>query len=306
MADSFNKLFDKNQENICESQSKIGGSDVSVNSRQGVNNDNSNVLCETHIYCSQCGQRINKKSNYCRFCGSKVEHQEHCNPDTLDVCAQNQDIDCGVATSEEFGVKIERDTKLRKSTVANEIVSNLTMIGVALILWVLYMIGFVVYHSKDIAPVTETSSYFGESCYDKEIISGNWEFSWEKHLAMDVSSLSDKTNKFGIREVAGISSTDYLYISNLSPERALKEAQRQAKTKRISDEEFSELKQRAQSEAEKDRSSFNQEISDRRKQAYEEDLHNKMFWAAIIPLFAMIMGRYFILACKWVAKNKTD
>lgn len=297
MPESFNDLFDKeslldsNDERSLPTQENYdsAGTASLVTSTQ-----------QDYCFCSNCGKKIKADSKFCRFCGYKIEEPElHSSSTTSDVVSRHE-----VSTSGKLEVKIANEPKVRKSTVANEIVANLKMLCMAFLLWGIYMIGFVCYHSKDIAPVTETSSYFGESCYDEGFISGSWEFSWEKHLAQNIAYMG-KLTKMGIRETNYLGSSEYLFITNLSPERALEEAQRMARQKNIGQEEYNQIVERSKQQAKDDRDSFNQEISDRRKWAYEEDLHNHMLWSAIIALGLMIVGRYFIKACRWVAKNKT-
>lgn len=78
-----------------------------------------------------------------------------------------------------------------------------------------------------------------------------------------------------------------------------------ARQKDINQEEYEQLVEQAKESAKRDRESFNQEIADKRKWAYENDLHNHMLWSALMALGVFIVGRYFILSCKWVSRNKT-
>lgn len=310
MAESFNDLFedveDKNPVTPTPPPPPVNSSSNSHHSElQNINQD--------FIFCSECGQKIKSDSKFCRYCGAKVDEVYSSYSSTSQNIAENivatptePVIEHKISSAKPIEVKIKSDSSVKKSTIADEIIANLKMIGIALIIWVVYIVGFICYRSKDAAPLTETNSYYGESCYDPGILSGSWEFSWEKHLATKISYISTKKNKYGITEFNPLSSSEYLYLSNLTPSRALEEAKRQAKAKNITDEHFTQLTQEAKEEAKRDRNSFNDEISSIRKYAYEDELHSHMFWAAIISLSIMIIGRYLILACKWVSRNKSE
>lgn len=298
MSNSFNDLFEdgnKTDETIANQEKNSTSATSSI------------IGDATHhqdfFYCSNCGRKIKADSKFCRFCGSKMDEIEK---STQDLCVESVEKTNyhEVSARGKLEVKLSNDPKVKKSTIANEIVATLKMICFAFLLWGTYMICFICYHSKDVAPVTETSSYFGESCYDEGLISGSWEFSWEKHLARSIAYMG-KVNKYGIRETNPLSSSEYLFLSNLTPDRAIEEAQRMAHEKNISQEGYEQLVEQAKVSAKRDRESFNQEISDRRKWAYEDDLHNHMLWSALIALGIFILGRYLILSCRWVANNKT-
>ena len=307
MADTFNDLFD----NKGEDKTIIPPMPVNI-SESKYSNDTSNIMDE-YIYCSECGHKIKSSSKFCRYCGVKIEELSEISSTISPIQSEKNTelrsdsiLEHKISSAKPIEVKIKSEPTVKKSTVADEIMSNLKMIGVALFLWIIYIVGFVFYRAKDAAPLTETNSYFGESCYDTGVLTGNWEFNWEKHLATKVNYISTKKNKYGFSEFNPMSTSDYLYLSNLTPDRALEEAKRQAKVKHISDEEFAQLTEEAKNEAKKDRDSFNDEISSKRKYAYEEELHEHMLWAAIISLCITIVGRYFILACKWVSRNKSN
>ena len=92
----------------------------------------------------------------------------------------------------------------------------------------------------------------------------------------------------------------------MNQEEALNAADRKAKQKRIPNEVLDNLKKQAEKNALDDRNSFNEEISDIRKYAFEKDLQKHMLWSAIIALCVTILGRYLIKSIKWVSENKTE
>lgn len=267
-----------------------------------------------YIFCSECGKKIKLASKFCKYCGTKVDDEFSSSNSIPSMHTPVQKVDAltepilehTISTAKPIEVKIKSDSTIKKSTIADEIIANLKMIVLALIIWVVYIIGFICYRSRDAAPLTETDSYYGESCYDSGCMTGNWEFSWEKHLVSKLYYISNKLNKYGISEFNPLSVSDYLYISNLTPSQALEEAKRQAKAKNISDEYLAQLTQEAKNEAKHDIDSFNDEISRMRKNSYEDELRAHVLWAAVISLFVMIFGRYFILACKWLSRNKSE
>lgn len=308
MAETFNDLFEGN-EDVVPVPPPIPMVDASSQSHHSELLD----IQKDYIFCSECGQRIKSDSKFCRHCGAKVDDvcsSSNCSTSTNATIrkgsAQDEPIVEHKITSNTLEVKIKHDSSVKKSTIADEIVANLKMIGVALIIWVIYIVGFVFIRSNEAAPLTENCSYFGESCYDPVTITGNWEFSWEKHLAININYISPSKDKYGNHKYNPMSQSNYIYLSDLTPERALEEAKRQAKAKGISDEYFAQLIQEAKAKAKRDRDSFNHRISSIRKNAYENELHSHMLWAAVISLSIMIFGRYFILACKWVSRNKSN
>lgn len=268
------------------------------------------------MFCSECGHKIKSSSKFCRFCGAKVEEEPISNEVTHSNTlfeddskssdkSHNTNSRTYISIPKSIEVKIKSDHKAKKFTIANEIIANLKMIAFALLLWGIYIIGFIFCRIEDASPLTDTHSYYGESCYDSGVI-GSWEFSWEKHLVTKINDISNPKYKYDYAKYKQMTDADYLHLSSLSPEQALDEAKEQAKVKKISDEYFAQLMQEAKDDAKKDRDSFNEEISSIRKDAYEEELHKQMLWAAIITLSLMIIGRYFILACKWVFRNKSN
>lgn len=79
-------------------------------------------------------------------------------------------------------MEVSKKGKDNSSTIANEIVGNLKMVGVALCIFLVYMMGVVLIHSKDAKPLDE-NSYWGESCYDPTTMSSGRMFHWQQHYA---------------------------------------------------------------------------------------------------------------------------
>lgn len=310
MVESFNELFDELEE------AQATSAPVSVVTPTN-NTLVSDSRSEDFLFCSECGHKIKSHSKFCRFCGAKVDEDYTSNtaqnPNTLSA-DNSVGIDKShssiqehtISTSKPIEVKIKSESTVKKLTVANEIVANLKMIAIALLLWTMYIVGFMYYRAKDASPLTDTNSYYGESCYDPRVMLGNWELSWEEHLAHKLNYVSIQKDINSISDFNHMTISDYLSLSNLPPDQALEKAKRYAKVKNISEDHFAQLVQEAKDDAKRNRNSFNEEISSIRRSAYEEELHKHMLWAAIISLGLMIVGRYFILTCKWVLKNKSN
>lgn len=292
MGESFNEIFERKEEVVSVNQ-PLQPTDASSQIHDSVINYD-------FIFCSECGKKIKSDSKFCRHCGAKVDEDVQSSNSIVSANTSEQRIDTSAKPIE---IKIQHESSIKKSTIADEILSNLKMIGIALIIWFVYIIGFMCYRSKDAAPLTYTNSYFGESCYDG-IMTCNWEFSWEKHLIKKIRYMPNKNNKHSLPDYNSILS-DHLRLSNLTPSQTFEEAKRQAKLKNIDDESFDQLTQEAKEAAKRDKESFQQEVSDIRKNRFEKELHTNMKWAAIIALAIMILGRYIILSCKWVYRNKS-
>ena len=147
------------------------------------------------MYCRKCGKQIADDSLFCQYCGGKVstilEENGASHNDCTIVTANNesrlneQNNECIIETKKANPIQVEvsKKTSNNKSVIANEFVGNLKMIGLAFVLFSVYMLFFILRHQKDITSYDyETHiSYFGESCYDPSYIEGNWKFNWEQH-----------------------------------------------------------------------------------------------------------------------------
>ena len=131
------------------------------------------------MYCKYCGKEITDDSMFCQHCGSKLDNVAKESILKRNTCnAGNDDMDKTALSTQTI-----HKSKENSSIIANEIVGNLKMIGIALAILAIYMIGFIAIHQKDITKYDyEThASYFGESCYDPSTITGNWKLHWEEH-----------------------------------------------------------------------------------------------------------------------------
>ena len=125
------------------------------------------------MYCKHCGKQIADDSSFCQYCGEKVIDELLLSENSTILPANNKNIseegtsEVIIVTKEANPIQVEvsKKGKDNSSTIANEIVGNLKMVGVALCIFLVYMMGVVLIHSKDAKPLDE-NSYWGESCYD--------------------------------------------------------------------------------------------------------------------------------------------
>ena len=280
------------------------------------------------MFCKYCGKEIADDSRFCKFCGKSVfEDSSKTIDDNIheekSEIANEQKVESTESepSAETVSVKVDDPVQVQlingensynKATVANEIVANIKMIGLSLLLWGCYIIGFTIYHADDKKPLDDTG-YWGESCYDPSYTSGDYRlFNWENHYFRLICQERDYRKKMPkskwpiIPPSEPISQFDMMASWEMKPDEALNAAERKAKEKRIPEDVLKDLKTQAEKNAIDDRNSFNEEISDIRKYSFEEDLHNHMKWAAIICLCLTILGRYLIKSIKWISENKTE
>lgn len=274
------------------------------------------------MYCKHCGKVIADDSKFCQHCGGSIDtpilgSKEETN---IEKPAEedNTTPQIVIKTNDNSAIQVELTNKStdNSSTIANEIVGNLKMVGVAAALFTIYMIGFMLIHQKDITHYDyEThKSYFGESCYDPNTLSGHWEFHWETHY---YEILYFKLHK----EIP-------LHKHIMTPEQCLKDAEdleekinkrnaeiaeKRRKQHSLNVDElllrntnFEEEREQAKTRAARDIQDWNDTINNVRQQRYEDDLKKNAIYAAIISLLTMILGRYIIKLIRWTNSHKTE
>lgn len=287
------------------------------------------------MYCKHCGKVIADDSKFCQHCGGRIDTLilDSKEEASIEKPAEedNTTPQIVIKTNDDSAIQVELTKKStdNSSTIANEIVGNLKMVGIAAALFAIYMIGFMLIHQKDITHYDyEThKSYFGESCYDPNVLSGNWEFHWEKHY---YEILYFRLN----RETP-------LHLHTMTPEQCLKDAEdlekkidkrkveiaekrrkqpvyKDASGKVYEDiglsldeiflekTNFEEEREQAKTRAARDIQDWNDRINNGRRWGYEDDLKKNAIYAAIISLLTMILGRYIIKLIKWTNSHKTE
>ena len=196
------------------------------------------------------------------------------------------------------------------------------MIGIALAILAIYMIGFIAIHQKDITKYDyEThASYFGESCYDPSTITGNWKLHWEEHYYDLLYYELHKQSPIFISEQ--ITPEQFLkcaerlekewYVKKESIERLLKEQsyskgnvseldldvfQMEVRNPKV-------LKKEAKDNAKRDIADWNTTINNYRKSGYRQDLKSTSLYVTLISLLVSLGTRYLLKLTKWVGNSK--
>ena len=254
------------------------------------------------MYCKHCEKQIADDSTFCQYCGGKVdapaqESKEDSVVEQVEKPTETeqqpaQEVVVTTKESQPIQVEVSKKTKDNSSTIADEIVGNLKMIGLALAFFVVYMIGFILVHQKDIKEYDPNSSYLGESCYDTNPLSGNGKFNWEKYYYHD---LYFKLH----RQVVPFS------FEPPTPKQCLEYAESLEKQLKYNEEEIEYWKTQAKDHAKRAKQDWADTITLNRKIGYEADMKENATYASIICLVLCVLGRYIVKLTKWVGKNKT-
>lgn len=223
------------------------------------------------MYCRLCGKQIADNSIFCQYCGGKVngialDPDKDISRKEKNTIEYDQELVQEAALNTKDNVTIPKPTN-KKSIIANDIVGNLKMIGLAIICCTIFMIGFIIYHQKDIKEHPEY--YYGKSCYDEPAMERRFgSFDWKEILSDHKQFLIN--NHFQIHQ---------------------------------SEEELEEM---AKEWAKKNKTDFSNYVNYNRESKYKKDLIEKAKYSAVIMLIFFIAGRYFIQLSKWVKENKTE
>lgn len=261
------------------------------------------------MYCRYCGHIIADDSVYCKRCGRKLAEDEI---ETIPTETKKDEPD---KTFEEVVGESASDEETQKkhSLVANEIVANVKMVGLAILLCICFLFAFGIYHTNDIKPMNE-NSYLGESCYDDiEYIDADLMPEWERHYAwMMEEEKSRKPAKklegsnFIIPSVACLEPVQVNLLLSMDAQTALQYGDRIAQDRKMSEEQVKAIKERAQFEAEQDKEKLRYQVNNQRQVGFKEDLYNHMIWAAVFSLLFTVVGRYIVKLIKWTDKNRTE
>lgn len=245
------------------------------------------------MFCKHCGKPIANGSAFCHSCGGKIDtpDQESKEDSTIEQIEQPEEKEQQL--SKEVVLTVKRLSHYKwKSIIADEIVGNLKMVGLALAFFAFYMIGFILVHQKDIKEYDyPNSSYFGESCYDPHNLIGNWKFNWEEHYNDQLFY-----NLYGIAP----------FCIGPSPKECLENAKSLEKRLNYTEDEIEYWKAQAKNSAKRDKQDWTDTINAYRKSGYEDDIKQNATYASIICLILCVVGRYLVKLTKWVIKNKTE
>ena len=282
------------------------------------------------MYCKHCGKQIADDSTFCQHCGGKVIEVSSSEVNSGVSQANNEQSESAqevvVATKEANPIQVEisKKGKDNSSTIANEIVGNLKMVGISAALFAVYMIGFMLIHQKDITQYDydTNTSYYGESCYDPSTLTGNWKFHWEQHYydllysriynQAPVYAFEQLTAKECLKEAEKLE----VILRNMQKDiniQCKKQPRHdptilthvELKASLLNDIKPIEIKKEAKEAATRDVEEWNNTINNHRRWGYEKDLKKNAFYAAIISLLTMVLGRYLVKSVKWINANKT-
>ena len=230
------------------------------------------------MFCKKCGKEISADSVYCKFCGAEqdvdvVEEQPQNNTDQKPEKEEKQSV---------------------KRAFANEVVAISRLVGLAIIIWIIYMIGFVLYRSNDIKPSPELP--FGESRYDSPYMQGNYilndaeaerafsEAKYQEQRYLEWSGASEETSNTQKVE------SDFAKVKPFQFTTATEEQKAQWKKEQI----------------EKGHNQFNEDINSYRRSGYEGELKDHLWYTILIIICSLLCFRYLYKAVKWVNRNKTN
>ncbi len=234
------------------------------------------------MYCKKCGKSIADDSRFCRYCGTKVDGADTPLSDNINTKIHDDSTQVKTATvistqkANPVEVVVSKKSTVRSTTIANEVTANTKMIFIAVLLWIVYIIGFTIYHQNDVKPMDD-NSWYGESCYDGDMTC-NGDLSWERHLAMIIESRSEIPTEKHIKHSSygGLLSNlkpnfnpldpgAFMKIAGMSPGTALSYAQQKAKKQGMSKEDFEQYKQEAIRQANEDKRMYWESITLDRK-----------------------------------------
>lgn len=272
------------------------------------------------MYCKHCGKEITEDSKFCRHCGGKLDDIEQDIHSINDISKPESDEKEKSAIS----IKVTQKSKDNSAAIANEIVGNLKMIGLAIVPFVVYMVTFVLIHQKDITKYDyETkTSFLGESCYDPSTITGSWKFHWEEyyyellyfelHNQYPLFVASQSTPERCLKD-AKILEKEWKkkkeYIDKLRKEQPKQEGvstQLDLDAYKMEMRNLYVLKEQAKEQSVQDIRSWNEAINSYRKHGYEVDLKKNALYSSLICLLLTIVGRYLMKLIRWIKQNKTN
>lgn len=263
------------------------------------------------MYCKYCGKIINDDSSFCQYCGGEQDVSFE-----KDNKQNSTDIIVSTINNDPLKIEVSKEKKVivKDSTIANEILGNLKVMGLAITLLFTYIICFVLFHLKDIKKYDyEThKSYLGESCYDNPYVEDDapsfhddWMTflpHWEQHYYKMLEECWD--DSYDIR------------ADILSPKECLEKAKDLESRLMnrgcnnyyfpISKSDIKEMKKQAKEDAANDVKEWNSRVNKNRKDEFLNNLKRNASYVALISLVLSIIGRYLSMLAQWVKLNKTS
>ena len=179
------------------------------------------------MYCKYCGKEIANDSVFCQFCGKSLiesmsDNKEIESHDDINKSSENETYNVGtddktqeviVKTKEDapLHVEISKKKENHSSTIANEIIGNLKMIGWAVVLTLVYVALFSLiridcltgiknlydfgkgyydnkfYSLKNCNSIDQMQNYF----HEKAILANDWEYFYYEYLTEKYKRVQD-------------------------------------------------------------------------------------------------------------------
>lgn len=236
------------------------------------------------MYCNKCGKELPAESLFCPYCGEKQAFLGNDNTFTIG------------SNKGESIQSTQTNDKTKANSVADEIIANLKMVGLAILLCTLYLGVFRICHINDTKHITSFSGY-GTSCYD-EVDMRYYETDWGKIYNKIKCKKDEQILQRQIQDQQWAKS---------SPEmrkklEAIRDGAPGSELINVSDEE---LIRDAKKKASENLEYMISLVNDRRDSRFRDDFINHLKYSILVSLALTIFGRYLIKGIKWVAANKT-
>lgn len=277
------------------------------------------------MYCKHCGKIIADDSTFCQYCGGRMDIPKYENS-ISDKKDESSRVSEGLRSSQQspqrvivstekaapIQIELSKKTKSHSSVIANEIIANLKMIGIAIILDAIFLIGFTIYHSDDFKQMAETTKNIITGCYDDPNfrIEEKWVIRWDyEYYNTLLRKNRERERQRGFYLYLGnprdTELQSFVTISDFNYSKIPEYIKEFEQSLNLTQDEIEELKKEAIEHSDAERRRLIQKLNEHRKTAFLYDLEYYALIVGLICLAIAILGRYLIKAIQWVGKNKT-